>query len=291
MDISYDYYRIFYYVALYGSVSQAARVLRNNQPNLTRAIKNLEGELGCQLFSRSSRGMRLTPEGEKLYAHVRAAFAHLEAGEAEVLQSRNLEKGAVYVAASELGLHYALLPALKQYRGRYPGIRIKISNHSTLQAIQEVADGAADFAVVTSPTTLSPFLEERSVKAIYERAVCSRAYADLDGGKIPLTRLAAYPMVALGPDSKSYEWYSDFFAAQGIQYRPDMEAATADQILPMVRADLGVGFVADCFLQNTENLIRVDLDPPLPAREIRLVKRRGQSLSAAARELERLILA
>ena len=291
MDISYDYYRIFYYVALYGSVSQAARALRYNQPNLTRAVKNLEGELGCQLFSRSSRGMRLTPEGEKLYAHVRAAFVHLEAGEAEVLQSRNLEKGAVYIAASELGLHYALLPALKQYRGRYPGIRIKISNHSTLQAIQEVADGAADFAVVTSHTTLSPFLEERFVKAIHERAVCSRTYAALDGRKISLTRLAAYPMVALGPDSKSYEWYSDFFAAQGIQYRPDMEAATADQILPMVRADLGVGFVADCFLQNTENLIRVDLDPPLPAREIRLVKRRGQSLSAAARELERLILA
>ena len=290
MDISYDYYRIFYYVALYGSVSQAARALRYNQPNLTRAVKNLEGELGCQLFSRSSRGMRLTPEGEKLYAHVRAAFVHLEAGEAEVLQSRNLEKGAVYIAASELGLHYALLPALKQYRGRYPGIRIKISNHSTLQAIQEVADGAADFAVVTSPTTLSPFLEERPVKTIHEQAVCSQAYPALAGRKISLARLAACPMVALGPDSKSYEWYSDFFAAQGVQYCPDMEAATADQILPMVRADLGVGFVADCFLQNTENLIRVDLDPPLPAREIRLVKRRGQSLSAAARELERLIL-
>ena len=50
MYISYDYYRIFYYVARYGSISKAASVLMNNQPNLTRTIKNLEGELGCPLF-------------------------------------------------------------------------------------------------------------------------------------------------------------------------------------------------------------------------------------------------
>lgn len=71
MYISCDYYRVFYYVAKYGSVSQAAKLLLNNQPNLTRTIKNLESELGCPLFSRSNRGMKLTPEGERLYAHIR----------------------------------------------------------------------------------------------------------------------------------------------------------------------------------------------------------------------------
>lgn len=83
MYISYDYYRVFYYVAKYGNVSQAAKLLLNNQPNLTRTIRNLESELGCPLFSRTNRGMKLTPEGERLYAHVRIAFEHIEAGEAE----------------------------------------------------------------------------------------------------------------------------------------------------------------------------------------------------------------
>ena len=46
MYISYDYYRVFYYVARYGNISQAARLLLNNQPNLTRTIKKLEAELG-----------------------------------------------------------------------------------------------------------------------------------------------------------------------------------------------------------------------------------------------------
>ena len=66
MDVSYDYYRIFYYVAKCGNLSQAAKQLLNNQPNLTRSIKNLEAALGCTLFSRTNRGVRLTPEGEQL---------------------------------------------------------------------------------------------------------------------------------------------------------------------------------------------------------------------------------
>ena len=64
MNISYDYYKIFYFVARYGSFTRAAEVLMNNQPNITRSIKNLEGELGCTLFVRSNRGVTLTAEGE-----------------------------------------------------------------------------------------------------------------------------------------------------------------------------------------------------------------------------------
>ena len=81
MDIDYDYYRIFYYVAKCGSITQAAKRLLHDQPNLTRMIKLLEGELGCALFYRTNRGVRLTPEGERLYVHVKAAFEQIEAGE------------------------------------------------------------------------------------------------------------------------------------------------------------------------------------------------------------------
>ena len=59
MYISYDYYRVFYYVAKYGSITQAAKILLNSQPNLTRTIKTLESELGFPLFERHSRGTNL----------------------------------------------------------------------------------------------------------------------------------------------------------------------------------------------------------------------------------------
>ena len=55
MEVTYDYYRIFYYAAKYKSFSQAATILMSNQPNVTRAIHNLESQLGCRLFIRSNR--------------------------------------------------------------------------------------------------------------------------------------------------------------------------------------------------------------------------------------------
>ena len=84
MYVSYEHYRVFYYVAKCGNVTQAAKLLLNNQPNVTRTIKNLEAELGCTLFSRSNRGMRLTTEGARLYEHIRIAFSHIEAADEEI---------------------------------------------------------------------------------------------------------------------------------------------------------------------------------------------------------------
>ena len=68
--ISYDYYRIFYYVAQYKSFTKAAEMLDNNQPNITRCMNILEQELKCTLFLRSNRGISLTPYSKKYYEHL-----------------------------------------------------------------------------------------------------------------------------------------------------------------------------------------------------------------------------
>ena len=290
MYIGYDYYRIFYYVAKYGNVTQAARVLLNNQPNLTRAVKTLESELGCPLFIRSNRGMKLTPEGERLLRHIRIAIENLEAGEAEIIESRNLERGSVFVAASEVALHCVLLPVLKKYRSLYPGIKLKISNHSTPQAIDAIKNGFADIAVVTTPTLPSAMLEEITVRKFREVAVCSSAFSELWGRKVSFEELLSYPLISLGTQTKSYELYSDFFAGEGLRYQPETEAATADQIVPMVKADLGIGFVPEEFLEGIEGVSVIETENPLPEREIRVVKRREQPLGIAAKEMEKLIL-
>ena len=290
MYIGYDYYRIFYYVAKYGNVTQAARVLLNNQPNLTRAVKTLESELGCPLFIRSNRGMKLTPEGERLLRHIRIAIENIEAGEAEIIESRNLERGSVFVAASEVALHCVLLPVLKKYRSLYPGIKLKISNHSTPQAIDAIKNGFADIAVVTTPTLPSAMLDEITVRKFREVAVCSSAFSELWGRKVSFEELLSYPLISLGTQTKSYELYSDFFAGEGLRYQPETEAATADQIVPMVKADLGIGFVPEEFLEGIEGVSVIETEKPLPEREIRVVKRCEQPLGIAAKEMEKLIL-
>lgn len=290
MYISYEYYRIFYYVAKYANITKAAHVLRNSQPNLTRAVRNLEAELGCPLFSRTNRGMKLTPEGEKLYRHIAIAVEQIETGEAELTQSKNLENGTVFVAASEDALRCLLLPVLKEFRARYPGVRLRISNHSTPQAIAAMRETAADFAIVTTPAALPPSLSMTRVKTIQEAAVCSPAFPELLEGKITLEALLHYPLIALERDTQSFAFYSAFFAAHHLPFRPDIEAFTADQILPMVEADLGVGIVPEDFLRPSYNVRVIDLAEKIPPRSVCLVKRKEQPLSVAARELERMIV-
>ena len=54
MNVNYEYYRLFYYVCKYHSITRAANVLRMSQPNVTRALNRLEEQLGCKLLVRST---------------------------------------------------------------------------------------------------------------------------------------------------------------------------------------------------------------------------------------------
>lgn len=72
MNINFEYYKIFYYVAKYHNFTKAAKVLESSQPNVTRAMNCLEQQMHSTLFVRTNRGVQLTPEGEKLYMYVSA---------------------------------------------------------------------------------------------------------------------------------------------------------------------------------------------------------------------------
>ena len=180
---------------------------------------------------------------------------------------------------------------LKEFRLLHPGIHIRISNHSTPQAIAALKEGTADIAVVTTPTAPSASLTETPVRPIHESAVCSPFFKTLTNRQVKLEELLEFPLILLGADTKSFEFYSGFFAAHGLPYHPDIEAFTADQILPMVEADLGIGFVPEEFLEKWSNVCRIDLEEKIPERNVVVIKRKGQPLSVAAKELEKMILA
>ena len=131
MNVTYDYYKIFYYVAKYHSFTKAASVLMNSQPNITRSMNNLEHELGCRLLLRSNRGVKLTPEGEKLFRHVALAVEQIQAGEEELRMEQSLKSGQVSIGASKTALHGLLLHKLGEFHREYPGVRIRISNQTT----------------------------------------------------------------------------------------------------------------------------------------------------------------
>ena len=141
MNVNYEYYRLFYYVCKYHSITRAANVLRMSQPNVTRALNRLEEQLGCKLLVRSTRGVTMTPEGEVLFAHVEIAQEQLQAGESELAGITALESGALTISASETALNVFLLDKLREFHRRYPGVRLRIANHSTPQAIRALGRG------------------------------------------------------------------------------------------------------------------------------------------------------
>lgn len=292
MNISYDYYRVFYYVAKYRSFTGAARALMNNQPNITRMMKKLEDELGCTLFIRQRHGVSLTPEGKKLYAHVTVAFEHILSGEQEIMRDKSLQSGIVTIAASEIALHCILLPILKKYRKAYPGVRIRILNYSTPQAIDILKKGLTDFAIITEPFDAPAGISSKVLRNIQEVPVCSSAVSLSTGTLLTDGQLNKYPLIGLGEGTSSFTFYSEYFNRLGLSFSPDVEAATADQILPMIKSDLGIGFVPTDFLEkeDMEHLIILDMEPPVPKRNICMLKQKGTLLSIAAAELEKLIV-
>ena len=106
-----------------------------------------------------------------------------------------------------------------------------------------------------------------------------------------LSELEAHPLITLGAGTTSHAFYVSVFTAQGVAFQPAIEAATADQIIPMAEAGLGVGIVPEAFIRPSDNVRRIELQEPLPLRAVCIVKRKGQPLSVAARELERMLLA
>lgn len=292
LNISYDYYKVFYYVAKYKNITSAAKALLSNQPNITRTIKLLEDMLGCTLFVRSNRGVKLTPAGEKLYLHISAAFKHIQAGEEELFLEKNLQSGQLSISVTEIALHCLMMPVLKKFREIYPKVTIQLSNNSTPQALNALKTGISDIAAVTALMNNDKSLIWIPVKKICETAVCSRYFLKLADKKITLKDLTQYPLITTGKDTNSYEFYSDLFFSYGLDFNPDIEASTTDLILPMVRNDLGIGFVPMDFIEkdnDRRDLIVLDLTEPIPERTIYIVKNPKYSLNIAAKKLENMI--
>ena len=110
MYVDWEYYKIFYYVAKYQNFTKAARVLGNNQPNITHSMNRLESQLNCVLFIRSNRGVTLTPEGEMLYSRIASAAVQIQDAEEELSASATLEHGT-FIFPKSCGISIPNIPA------------------------------------------------------------------------------------------------------------------------------------------------------------------------------------
>ena len=232
MYVDWEYYKIFYYVAKYQNFTKAARVLGNNQPNITHSMNRLESQLNCVLFIRSNRGVTLTPEGELLYSRIASAAVQIQDAEEELSASATLEHGAISISATETALNIYLAEKLRAFHTDYPGIRLRISNHSTPQALQAVKNGEVDFAIITTPAEVESGLKMVELKPFYEVLVGGRTFTALSSQNLSLKELNNYPLISLRDESMTRAFYRQFFldhgacaeaGYRGCHHRPDAD--------------------------------------------------------------------
>ena len=289
MNITYDYYRIFYYVAKYGSFTKAAEIIGNSQPNITRAMNNLESQTGLKLFIRNKRGIVLTPEGEQLFDHIKVAFLHISQAEEEMRNQSSLDSGNIVIGASEIALHEVLLPVLSEFYKKYPNVKIQITNQSTPNTLEALRMSQVQFALVTTPFEIKKPMKSIPIKEFDELLMASENFPELKNGSQSLKNITKYPWISLLPGTATRNYHEDFFADNCLEFKPQMSVATTDQVLPMIKAGLGIGFVPKNMMESTEGLITVKLDKEPKRRSVCLVTDEEHPLSAASLALLEVI--
>lgn len=292
MDINFEYYKIFYYVAKYENITKAAAALGSNQPNVSRIMKLLESQLGCRLFVRGARGISLTEEGELLYSHVEIAYKQLLGAQEEIGRQGSFGGGTVEIGVTETALHLYLLNALHHFRLEFPEIKIKIHNHTTPETIRNLISGKLDFAVVTDPFELSETVSCNKIMDYDEVLVGGTQYRALSENVLELKDIGNHSLIALGRESATYCLYKDFFIEHGVDYEPDMEVATSDLMLPLIENNFGIGFVPEALalpLLEHGKLVQMQINCCIPKRSIQMIADTGRGKSLAANTLYRYL--
>ncbi|MFE4481288.1 MULTISPECIES: LysR family transcriptional regulator [Streptomycetaceae] len=154
----------FVTVAQHGSFTRAAQLLHLSQPGVSSQIRQLERELGHPLFDRSGRTVRLTPVGEAVLPHARAALAAAAAARRTAQEFGGLRRGhvrlgmvagAALTPPAELGTFPGLATTLAAFRQEHPGIDFSLTEDTTARMLDALRDGRLDLAVVGLPAPAS----------------------------------------------------------------------------------------------------------------------------------------
>ena len=125
MDINYELYKVFYYVAKTLSFSDASKRLFISQSAVSQSIKALEKKLNQHLFIRSTKRVKLTPEGEVLFKHIEPAVNLIMRGENQILDANALNGGQLRIGASDTICRYYLVPYLQAFHEHFPNVLSK----------------------------------------------------------------------------------------------------------------------------------------------------------------------
>lgn len=287
-----EYYKVFYYVAKNQNLTTAAEELAVSQPAVSQSIKQLETALDTKLFTRASKGVRLTQEGELLFNYVAKGYEQIELGEKKLKQMLDLDLGEIHIGASDMTLQFYLLPFLERFHEKYPDIKVVVTNAPTPETLRNLKEDKIDFGVVSTPFDEQPFMQSVAVREIEDVFVAGRKFIQYKNRMLDLQELEKMPIIFLEGATSTRSNMDSFLQKNHVEIQPEFELATSDMIVQFALRNLGVGCIVRDFAQeylDSGQLFELRFNKIIPRRQFCVVTGRKAPLSAAARNMLALI--
>lgn len=291
MDADLGLYSIFCTVARCGSLSNAAKELYVSQPAISQSMHRLEYALGCKLFTRTSRGIALTNEGEILFAYADKAIGLVEAAEDKLNRMRTLQSGSLVIGASDTLCQSFLLPFLDKFHTEYPHVQLQFKNRSTPNTLELLRAGKVEIAAVNLPIEGND-LRVYECFEVHDVFVASNHFERLKGKALTLNMLSKEPLMLLEKTSNSRKYVDNYAEKSGIVLHPAIELDAHALLIEFARIGLGIACVTREYAKEAladKNLFEIELDQPLPPRAMGLITLENVPLSPAAERFIQIV--
>ena len=239
MDI--QHLRAFIAVAEELHFGRAAARLHMAQPPLSRTIKQLERELGAQLFERTTRSVRLTAAGEALIRPAQQVLDDIDVARSIVASAGSGVSGRVRVGFAGASSHRPAARLARQVRQRYPGIDLVLSSLTFAgEGVRQLQEGDLDVAIVRwdqAPPGLRsrPVLKERKLVAVpVDHRLAGRS-------SVTMKELEQEAWVTLSSDPPPYLYNMLIRMSLDAGYAPRIAQRAPDMWTTMALVSAGVG--------------------------------------------------
>lgn len=272
MDQNLSQYRVFYAVAKAGNISRAAKELYISQPAISKSISKLEDSLNTVLFTRNSRGVQLTDEGQVLFEHTRDAFEELAKGEQELKRIREFNMGHIRIGVSNTLCRFIMVKYLKGFIEQYPHIKITIESQPTTQTLSMLEQQRIDIGLVVEQKSAKSmnFIPVMDIEDIF---VATPSYLEnlklREGADTDVFQSGN--LMLLDKNNITRHYIDDYMSVNEIVANNLLEVTTMDLLIEFARIGLGIGCVIKEFVKedlDSGRLAQLKLDTPIHKRTV-----------------------
>lgn len=275
--------RAFAEVVRQGGFSQAAKVLFAAQPTVSKAVRQLEDELGVPLLDRIGHRSQMTAAGEIVYRHALLMLAQRDGLMGELDDLRGLRRGSLRLGLPPLGASTLFAPLFAVYRARYPGIDIRLTEHGSKRLEDMLLEGEVELAGSLLPAKAG--FEAQPVKLEPLMAVLPQAHPLAGRRTVGLADLRDFPFILFESGFALNAVLDEACARNGFAPQVAARSGQTDFIVELVGAGLGVAFLPRTIAEQraTPAVTLSMLDEPGTQWHMAIVWRAGSYLSLAAR--------